>query len=100
MVRHVIIWNYDEDKLPLKEQSAYSARIKEVLEGLKGKVPGLLEIKVVTEKLPSSNGDIMLDSLLESPAALEGYQVHPAHLEAAQVVRAVVKTRSCMDFEV
>lgn len=63
--------------------------------------PGLLEIHVQTESLPSSNVDIMLDTTFESAEALQGYSVHPAHVAVADgKVRPYTATRSCMDFEV
>ena len=74
--------------------------IKEGLESLQGQVPGLVEIKVQTEGLASSNADVMLYSVMESEEALKGYAVHPAHVAAANgKVRPFTKTRLCLDFE-
>jgi len=56
------------------------AGIKSGLEGLKGVVPGLVEIVVRTEGLASYNADVMLDSTLESEGAFKGDAVHPAHV--------------------
>lgn len=98
MVKHVIIWNLKDE---IEDRDAVKAGIKAGLEGLKGKVPGLVEIKVVTEGLESSNGDVMLDSTFESAEALKGYSVHPAHVEVANgKVRPFTKSRSCFDYEV
>ena len=76
--------------------------IKRGLEGLKGQVPGLLDIHVqIDGRLDSSNADIMLDSTLESEAALKGYAVHPAHVAVANgVVRPNTELRTCLDFEI
>lgn len=99
MVRHVILWQL-KDELSQEELVKVKAGIKEGLEGLKGKVPGLVEIKVYTEGLASSNADVMLDSVLEDEAALKGYAVHPAHVEVADtLVRPFTKNRVCLDFE-
>ena len=66
-----------------------------------GKIPGLTEIKVQTQMLPSSNVDVMLDSTFVDEAALKGYAVHPAHVEVADTkVRPYTKTRACIDYEV
>ena len=71
------------------------------LEGLVGTVPGLLEVEVQIDRLPSSNADVMLYSVLESEAALKGYAVHPAHVHVADTyVRPFTETRMCLDFEV
>ena len=100
MVKHVILWvlksEYsDEEKVEIKRG------IKEGLEGLAGQIPGLIEIKVNTEKLESSSGDAMLDSLFESEEALKNYSSNPLHVEVANTkVRPFVKVRSSLDYEV
>ena len=73
--------------------------IKDGLEGLKGQIPGLLDIKVITTRLDSSSGDLMLDSTFDSEESLKGYSVHPAHVEVATTkVRPFVKIRSSFDY--
>ena len=78
------------------------AGIKAGLEGLVGKVPGLLDVKVHTEgRLASSNADVMLDSTLESEEALKGYAQHPDHVAVANTkVRPYTVQRACLDFEI
>ena len=100
MVKHVIIWTL-KDEYSEEEKQKIKAEIKAGLEGLKGQIDGLLEISVLTEGLPSSNGDLMLDSLFDSEESLKGYAVHPAHVAVADgKVRPYSKVRSCFDFEV
>ena len=100
MVKHVILWTLKEEYSP-EEKSAIKQSIKEGLEGLKGEVPGLLEIRVNTRPLESSNCDLMLDSTLESEEALKGYAVHPAHVAVADLrVRPHTASRVCMDYEI
>ena len=100
MVKHVILWQL-KDELSEEDKIAVKAGIKEGLEGLLGKVPGLTEIKVYTEGLASSNADVMLDSTLVDEEALKGYAVHPEHVAVADgKVRPYTKTRVCLDFEV
>ena len=99
MVKHIILWQL-KDELQGAEKDAVKQGIKEGLEGLQGVIPGLLEIKVNTNGLASSNADVMLDSTFESEA-LKAYAVHPAHVEVADgKVRPFTKTRACLDFEV
>ena len=100
MVKHVIIWTL-KDEYSADEKRRIAAEIKEGLEGLKGVVPGIVEIKVNTDGLASSNGDLMLDSVFENEDALKGYSVHPAHVAVADgKVRRLAKIRSCFDYEV
>ena len=100
MIKHMILWKID-DKFSVNEKQKIMEDAKRELESLKGKVPGLVEIKLQVEKLPSSNADMMLDSTLESEDALKGYQVHPDHVAVANgYVRPFTCERLCLDFEV
>lgn len=99
MVKHIILWTLREDLTPA-EKAEVKAGIKAGLEGLSGKVPGLLEIRVHTEGLPSSNADLMLESSFVDEAALKGYAVHPDHVAVAEgKVRPYTAIRSCLDYE-
>lgn len=99
MIKHVILWKID-DKFSAEEKAKIAEGAKTALCALVGKVPGLVEVKVQTEKLDSSNADLMLDSTLESVEALKGYQVHPDHVAAADnFVRPFMSQRLCLDFE-
>ena len=98
MVRHIILWKLKA--LPEAEKTAAKANIKSGLEGLRGVVPGLLDIRVRTAGLASSNADVMLDSSFIDEAALKGYAVHPAHVKVADTfVRPFTEIRLCLDFE-
>ena len=98
MVKHVILSKLKED---VADKASVKAGIKSGLEGLKGVVPGLVEIVVRAEGLASSNADVMLDSTFESEAALKGYAVHPAHVAVANgKVRPFTQTRLCLDYEI
>lgn len=100
MVKHVILWQL-KDELTKEQISEVKAGIKSGLEGLKGEIPGLIDIKVVTEGLASSNADVMLDSTFESEEALKGYAVHLKHVAVADgKVRPYTASRVCMDYEV
>ena len=101
MVKHIILWTLNPE-LSEAEKKEVKAGIKEGLEGLVGKVPGLIDVKVnVDGRLDSSNADLMLDSTLESAEALKGYAVHPDHVAVANTkVRPYTIQRSCLDFEV
>lgn len=99
MVKHVIIWKLKE--MSAEETTQHKLLIKEGLENLKGKIDGLVDIRVVTELLPTSTGDLMLDSTFTDAAALKNYSVHPEHVKVAdERVRPFVADRKCVDFEI
>ena len=98
MIKHMIIWHF---KAEVEDKTACANAIKTALEGLVGKIDGLLEMHILTEKLSSSSGDIMMDSSFESNEALQNYQKHPLHVEIANgLVRPNMDTRLSFDYEV
>lgn len=100
MVKHIILWKLDE-KYSQPEKEEIKKNIKNGLEGLQGKVPGLTEIQVNICGLPTSTADLMLDSTFESAETLKDYSVHPLHIEVADtLVRPFTAMRSCLDFEI
>lgn len=100
MVKHVILWQL-KDEISDEQKKKVKADIKEGLEGLKGKIPGLMDIQVNIFGLSSSNADVMLDTTFDTEESLKGYSVHPEHVKVAdEKVRPYTKTRVCMDFDV
>ena len=100
MVKHIILWTLKE--MDDSEKESVKAGIKEGLENLKGKIPGLVDIKVITSgRLSSSNAALMLDSTFESEDDLKNYAKHPEHVAVADgKVRPFTISRACLDFEV
>lgn len=99
MVKHVIIWTLKPEFTP-EEKRAAAEKIKSSLEGLMGKIDGMTSVKVNIDLLPSSTGDIMLDTEFTDENALKAYQVHPDHVYAANTyVRPVTADRKCVDYQ-
>lgn len=97
MVKHMIVWKF-KDELANKAERA--AEIKTALEGLVGKIDGLLEMHILTEGLPCSSGDLMMDSSFENADALAAYQKHRLHVAVADgLVRPSMASRLSFDYE-
>lgn len=100
MVKHIILWTL-KDEYSVEQKNDIKKGIKEGLEGLAGRISGLVDIKVNTEGLASSNADLMLDLTFEDEQSLKAYAVHSEHVAVAdEKVRPYTAVRSCMDFEV
>ena len=100
MVKHIILWKL-KDSLQGVERQTVLENIKSGLEGLVGKVPGLLDVHVqIAGRIDTSNADVMLDCTLTDEASLRGYAVHPAHVAVANTyVRPYTEVRTCLDYE-
>lgn len=97
MVRHIVMWNF-ADGFSKEENAENADKIKSGLEGLSGMVEGVCEIAVHINALPSSNRNVVLNSLFESEEALTAYQVHPEHKRIGEFIRSVMKDRVCIDY--
>ena len=78
-VKHIILWRL-KSTLTETQKVQVATAAKEHLEALQGKIDGLSDIRVVTEKLPSSTADMMLYSTFVSAEALKAYSVSPRPL--------------------
>lgn len=97
MVKHMIVWKFKDE---IENKADVAEKIKAALEGLVGKIDGLLSMHIHTEKLSSSSGDLFMDSVFESAEALSSYAVHPLHVEIADgVVRPAMTARLSFDYE-
>ena len=98
MVKHVILWQL-KDEFSEEEKQKIRQGIREGLEGLRGEIPGLVDIHVQVEYLPSSTADVMLDSTFTDEEALKAYSQNPKHVKVAdERVRHFTKSRACMDY--
>ena len=98
MVKHMIVWKFKED---LENKDARAREIKTALEGLVGKIEGLLEMHILTNGMSCSSGDLMMDSSFVSAEALALYQKHPLHVAIADgLVRPSMASRLSFDYEV
>jgi heme-degrading monooxygenase HmoA len=96
MIRHIVMFtlkDFDE-----AEKVSIKLKIKNMLEGLKDIIPGIVKLDVVTDPLPTTDGDVVLDSIFESEEALANYQVRPEHKKAGEYIGTVRKERICIDY--
>ncbi len=89
MVKHIVIYQLREDC----DKQAAVQEISQALEPLVGVIPGLQWLEVC----PTYQGDAdyVLYSEFDSAEALAGYQIHPDHVAAKEVVHKYVATRMC-----
>ncbi|MFR5671442.1 MAG: Dabb family protein [Agathobacter rectalis] len=94
-------WGHGDRIIQEAQKKEIRAGIKEGLEGLKGQIPGMIDISVRTDYLPTSTVDVMLETTFEDADALAAYAKNPKHVAVADTrVRPFTANRACMDFEV
>jgi len=93
MIKHIVMWKL--------RNKADAEIIKDNLEALAGKIPGLLKVEVGIDFSDSEqSADVVLYSELESRKALAAYQSHPEHQAVIPLVKAAAVSRIVVDYEV
>ena len=96
MIRHIVLW-----KLKPEGREANARHMKELLESLRGRVPGMRSIDVGLNALPGAEAaDVVLVSEHDDWAALEAYQAHPEHAAMKPFIGSVRDERRVVDYEV
>ena len=98
MIKHIVMWNY-KDGFSETENAENAKKVKLALEALLD-LEGVNEMKVHINNLPSSNMDMMLESLFEDELSLHAYKIHPGHLKAVEFIQEVLENRVVFDWEV
>lgn len=97
MIKHIVMWRLDE---AAGDKAGNALKLKLLLEGLNGRIPGLLRLEVgIDFSQEGESSDVVLYSEFESRQALDAYQVHPAHAEVVPFVKSVRAERRVVDYE-
>jgi hypothetical protein len=98
MIRHIVIWKLAESaEGAVKQENAQ--KMKVMLEGLKEKIPEILNIEVGINCNKNETYDVVLVSEFESLPDLMVYQNHPAHKTCVEFIRKVRIDRAAVDYE-
>lgn len=93
---HIVLFRWKPEATPEQQE-----KVMEALRGLRGVVPGILELDCGENFGNRAKGyQHGLVVLLESRAALEAYQPHPAHQRVlTELIRPIAEDTLAMDFE-
>jgi len=79
---------------------ADAVMLKEQLEAMRGRIPGLLNIEAGIDYLASEqSADLVLVADVESREALDVYQAHPVHQAVVPLIRQAAIARTVVDYE-
>jgi hypothetical protein len=99
MVKHIVVWRL-KDQADGRPKGENAKLIKEKLEALNGRIPGLLRLEVgIDFSLTEDSGDLALYSEFASRSALDAYQVHPEHKAIMPFVLEARSERRVVDYE-
>jgi hypothetical protein len=94
MITHIVLFK-------LKDRSSQSiGKAKDVLLGMRGKIPQLRHLEVGVDILHSQRSyDIVLITKFDSLEELQAYQAHPVHVEVAKYMTSVREFAGAVDYE-
>ncbi|NTW10585.1 MAG: Dabb family protein [Chlorobiaceae bacterium] len=99
MIKHIVIWKL-KDFAEGNHREANAAIVKQGLESLLGRIPGMTVIEIGFDFSRSeTSGDIVLYSEFHGREALEAYQKHPEHLALKDFIVSVTQERRVADYE-
>ncbi|HCD35600.1 MAG TPA: Dabb family protein [Chlorobium sp.] len=99
MVKHIVMWRLREEANGMGRRENALA-IKGRLEGLSGKIPGLLRIEAgVADEVSEGGYDVVLLSEFTDMQALALYQKHPLHEAVRDFIVTAAAGRAVVDFE-
>ena len=99
MIKHIVFLNLKESAHGV-DKAANAVRIKEMLEALNGRIPGLLMLEVgIDFSGTETSGDLALYSEFESREALDFYQAHPEHQAVLPYIGEARTGRMVVDYE-
>ncbi|MGB8338897.1 MAG: Dabb family protein [Burkholderiales bacterium] len=100
MIKHVVLWKL-KNQAEGANETANALSVKQKLESLNGKIPGMIKPEVGIDISQSdASYDVVLYSEFDSREALAAYHHHPLHLAVAPFIGAVREQRVLMDYDI
>jgi hypothetical protein len=94
MLTHIVLFKL-KDRSPGNLEKA-----RDVLLGMKGKIPQLRYLEVGVDILHSERAyDIALITKFESLGEMQNYQVHPIHVEVSKYMTSARESAITVDYE-
>jgi len=99
MIKHIVMWKL-KDRANGNDRTTNAKSIKEKLESLNGKIPGLLKLEVGIDFSGTKDSfDVVLYSEFRSKDDLNNYQNHPDHKAVFPFVGEAKLERHVVDYE-
>jgi hypothetical protein len=99
MIKHIVMWKL-KDFSEGRSKADNMLIMKNMLEALNGKIPGLEKLEVGLGIGGSETSfDMVLYSEFQDEQALETYQNHPEHLIVREFVGKVREKREVVDYK-
>lgn len=93
MVKHIVMWTLEDNN--------DATLVKTTLEGLKNKVPSIIDIEVgIDFSATNASADVVLYSTFANRDDLAAYVNHPEHQAVIPMMQRVTTSRKVVDYEI
>ncbi len=100
MVKHIVFRTL-QDSAEGRSAHQNAREMKERLEALNGRVPGLIKLEVgIDFGRTETSADVALYSELSDRNALSHYLNHPEHIAVSDFVSKIRRDRTVVDYEI
>lgn len=100
MIKHILLLRIKDD-VEGRSKAESIAQAKTLIEGMNGKIPGLIKVEVGIDFSDSpDSADMTLYSEFESREALNVYATHPEHTAILPFIRSIISERRLIDYAV
>lgn len=99
MIKHILLFKL-KDEAEGCSRAENIVKAKALIEGMNGKIPGLIKVEVGTDFSSSGDSaDMALYSEFESREALAVYAGHPEHTKVLPFIKSIISARHLIDYE-
>ena len=93
MIKHIVMWTLEDNN--------DATLVKTTLEGLKNKVPSIIDIEVgIDFSATDASADVILYSTFTNREGLDAYVNHPEHQAVIPMMQRVTTSRKVVDYEI
>lgn len=98
MIKRIVFWKVTGDTQAIK--SANAKKLKELLESMSGKIPGMLSLEVaVNESRSDDASDIVFITTFKDDQSLIDYNDHPEHVRIKSAVKMLKTERRVVTYK-
>ena len=98
MVKHIVLFKL-KDTLSKDEKCEVMNRFKAAIEALPEKIEVIRKVFVGLNMNEAEQWDICLESEFDTLDDVKLYASHPAHVEAAGILKETKQERACVDYD-
>jgi hypothetical protein len=99
MIKHIVLFKLKTFETEAEKQTK-EEEIRDALLALKDKIEVLRSIEAGINANPNEEYNIALTTTFDSFNDLETYAAHPDHQAVIPLIREVLESRACSDYEV